>query len=95
MADWDEELLLDDGLDASSLAGMSEYSATGGGSQPLHSPQLRRPVDENDVELPDSGSLREMYRYSLSRMTEDDSNAVMRGERFDDGPLHVDDSERD
>jgi hypothetical protein len=95
MAEWDEEVLSDDGLDASSLAGMSEYSATGGGSQPLHSPQLRRPVDENDVELPDAGSLREMYRYSLSRMTEDASMSVARGERFDDGPLHVDDSERE
>ena len=80
--------LEDDGLDASWLAGMSEYSATGGGLQPLHAPQLRRYVRDEEDGPSASDSLAEMYRQSLAQMTQDgdDFDAV---ERLDEGPLHV------
>ncbi len=83
-----EDAPLDEGLDASWLAGMSEYSATGGGLQPLHVPQLRRYVMD-EADRPSAGdSVAEMYRQSLAQMTQDGEHldAV---ESWDEGPLHV------
>ena len=61
-----------DALDESSLAGISEYSATGGGAQPLHMPRLRSmPELADEPEAPDSeASFGELYRYSLGRATQ-------------------------
>lgn len=76
--------------DASWLAGTGEYSATGGGTQPLHRPGPARARDAREERIPDVGSLEEMYRYSLARATQDaaadDDDA---SDEWGDGPLHV------
>jgi len=77
-----------EGLDASALAGTGEYSATGGGTQPLHDPR----GSDDDDEYPDGDSLRELYRYSLGRATQDAGPA--RHEGWVDGPLHLEDPRR-
>ncbi len=81
----------DDTLDGSDLAGLSEYSATGGGGQPLHVPVLDAAhghVDEPDV--PDASSFRELYRYSLGRATQDAHEDEEQDEDWiEGGPLHV------
>lgn len=79
----------DDGLDASSLAGIGQYSATGGGSQPLHDPRGRGAAAEDE---PDGDSLGELYRYSLRRATQDE--AVSPSDPWVDGPLHLEDPRR-
>ncbi|HJL15661.1 MAG TPA: hypothetical protein RMH99_08400 [Sandaracinaceae bacterium LLY-WYZ-13_1] len=79
----------DEALDASSLAGTSQYSATGGGTQALHDPRGAHVDDEE----PDGDSIAEMYRYSLGRATQD--AAPGRTERWVDGPLHLDDPRHD
>lgn len=89
MIDDDDALDSPDALDASSLAGISEYSATGGGSWPAHIPQLSRDVEERG-HVPDTTSIEDLYRYSLARATEDDHSSVDTRERADDGPLRVD-----
>ena len=93
MQDHDVELELvpdpEEDLDASDLAGTGEYSATGGGSQPLHDPRRARADDDDE---PDGDSLREMYRYSLGRATQDASPGRL--ERWVDGPLHLVDPRR-
>jgi hypothetical protein len=75
-------------IDENSLAGLSEYSATGGGGQPLHVPRM---VAEHEVldepEVPDPTSFRELYRYSLGRATQD-AHAEYEDDLNDDG-LHV------
>lgn len=81
-------------LDASWLAGVSEYSATGGFSQPLHNPQLRRGElrgwSESGIgELADTDSVEDMYRCWLARATQDDHSSFDEDERGDDGPLHL------
>lgn len=86
---WERVPLDEDAFDASDLGGTGEYSATGGGSQPLHDP---RGQSADDDEVPDGDSLREMYRYSLGRATQDASPGRL--ERWVDGPLHVEDSRR-
>ena len=87
---WELSRLDEDTLDASDLGGTGEYSATGGGSQPLHDPE--RETADDDGEMPDVDSLREMYRYSLGRATQDASPGRL--ERWVDGPLHVEDPRR-
>jgi hypothetical protein len=74
-------------IDDAALAGLSEYSATGGGAQPPHFPQIG-PIHEtiDEPEVPDAASFREMYRYSLGRATQD---AHAGEEDSDDGPLHL------
>jgi hypothetical protein len=79
-----------DAVDESSLAGLSEYSATGGGGNPPHFPQMvatHEVVDEPEV--PDASSFRELYRWSLGRSTQDAH--MEEGEEFfsEEGPLHV------
>ena len=73
--------------DASSLAGLGEYSATGGGSQPLHRPRLRS-NESNENLIPDMGELGELYRYSLAQATGDDYSPLHPQEQWDEGPLH-------
>jgi hypothetical protein len=80
----------DDGLDASTLAGTGQYSATGGGSQPLHDPRGSADGDDED---PDGDSLRELYRYSLGRATQDTASGRL--EAWVDGPLHLEDPRRE
>src|SRR5688500_20305792 len=77
------------GVDEATLAGLSEYSATGGGSSAPHFPRMSHPNDAIDEpEIPDASSFRELYRYSLGRSTSD-----AHGDGEDDwsegGPLHV------
>ncbi len=86
--DLDPELDLD-GPDASALAGLSEYSATGGGSWPPHEPRLHRAAPQRE-HVPDTASIEDLYRYSLARATEDDHSSFDVREDADDGPLHID-----
>ena len=80
--------------DASWLAGTSEFSATGGGSQPVHGPQASRPPGSSeDAELPEGDSLRELYRYSLERSTQDPGRREIT-EWWEDAALHVEDGKR-
>jgi hypothetical protein len=82
--------LTDEGLDSSWLAGTSEYSATGGGSQPLHSPRLRGRVDREEQRDSTPDSVEELYRASLCRLTEDDHSSFDAEEQWEEGPLHLD-----
>lgn len=78
----------DDGVDEASLAGLSEYSATGGGSSEPHFPRMTEPHDAIDEpEIPDARSFRELYRYSIGRATQDAHGEG--GEWSEGGPLHV------
>lgn len=88
MEDDDSGSWSDASVDASSLAGTGEYSATGGGTQPLHDP--RGTVEEDD-DL-DGDSMREMYRDSLARATQDPPR--LRRVQWVDGPLHLERSSR-
>jgi hypothetical protein len=59
-------------VDEESLAGLSEYSATGGGfSDPHISHMTDREEAIDEPEIPDPSSFRELYRYSLGRATQD------------------------
>ena len=81
-----------DPVDESDLAGLSQYSATGGGGHPLHAPRMALPhevVDEPEV--PDASSFRELYRWSLGRATQDAHQGELVAV-FEEGPLHVHDS---
>lgn len=79
----------DGGVDQAALAGMSEYSATGGGFSEPHVTCLDEAHDAVDEpSVPDARSMRELYRYSLGRMTQDahldDDGAWTEG-----GPMHL------
>ena len=77
------------GVDEASLAGLSEYSATGGGAAEPHFPRMSDPHDGVDEpEIPDAGSFREMYRYSLGRATQD-AQSDGEDDWAEGGPLHV------
>jgi hypothetical protein len=85
-----------DVLDESDLAGLSEYSATGGGGQPLHMPVLdhlpHAHVDEPDV--PDATDFRELYRYSLGRATQNALPDQEEDDWLEGGPLYVQERSR-
>jgi hypothetical protein len=80
------ELEEDSAIDETSLAGLSEYSATGGGGQPVHVPRMSSEHELFDEpEVPDGNDFRELYRYSLGRATQDADDDGW----DEDGSLHV------